>query len=290
MALDLVRHLVAGGPYELTDVATAKECYALFRGQRGAKAVATPLLTMPADNAKYAKSIKLNEERAEDAYILTFGLSLAQADSSHQWNTCRFSSPECRMGCVSFAGKGELATVQAGRIRKTQFLAEHPSEFFTLLFAELQKVWETHGTHALVRLNTFSDIPWETLSPSVFARFPRMRFYDYTKWGVRSMDANLGAFEWPGNYRLIYSASEKTKDSDVVRSVMDGVNYAVLFDVPRGQPLPAIWEGVQVIDGDSSDDRWYDAKYSVIGLRAKGRMRKGNWKMVRKVHNKKENT
>src|SRR5258708_7942942 len=125
--LDLARTLVRGGPYSFVPWKDAADCYAQFRGDHGAKAVATPLLTAPTDNAKFNKTEHV-----------TYGLSLAQSGMSEEYNTCRFSTAECRKGCVSFAGKGELATVQAGRIRKTVFLAEHPNEFFTLLVGELE--------------------------------------------------------------------------------------------------------------------------------------------------------
>lgn len=269
--LDLARTLVRRGPFTFVPWKDARQCYASFRGEHGAKAVATPLLSAPADNAKFKKT-----------KLITYGLSLAQANMSGDYNTCRFSTPNCRAGCVSFAGKGELATVQNGRIRKTLFLAEHPNEFYTLLVEELEKIQQKHGTEELrVRMNTFSDLPWERLSPNIFEIFPRMRFYDYTKWGDRAIDANLGAFEWPGNYRLTFSASEKTSDAAIVAATEAGVNHAVLFDVKRGDELPSVWEGVQVLDGDKHDDRWDDPKFVIVGLRAKGRMRKGTWKMVR---------
>jgi hypothetical protein len=253
----------------------AAATYADFRAEHGAKRTASPLLTHPSDNAKFNKTeCKL------------YGLSLAQAYLSELYNVCRFSTPECRRGCVSFAGKGELSTVQAGRIRKTLFLAEHTDAFYTLLIHELDKVWTAHkqsSTNLRVRLNTFSDIPWERMSPNLFEIFDRMRFFDYTKWWQRGVDANLGWYGWPGNYRVIMSASEKTPDQTILDSVEQGMNYAVVFAVKKGQPLPEFWKGVRVTDGDLGDDRWRDERGIIVGLRAKGRMRKGVWGMAREV-------
>jgi hypothetical protein len=262
---DLVRHL-EGHTFTWMPWKDARAEYAQFRGEHGAKAVATPLLTYPDDNAKFKKT---------EAPM--YGLSLAQANSSLEWNTCRFSTAKCREGCVSFAGKGELASVQAGRIRKTLFLAEHTDAFYTLLIHELERVSAKHK-HAQtfrVRLNTFSDIPWERMSPNLFAMFPRMRFFDYTKWWERAVDANLGWYGWPGNYRLIYSASEMSDDSDVVNMVDEGMNTAVVFKVKKGVALPSTWHGIPVADGDLGDDRWSDQRGIIVGLRAKGRMRFG---------------
>ncbi len=288
MTTDLARQLLAAGPYELVALQDARDAYRAFRLLQGAPATkgqVPKLLTPPTANAKLGKGLKNG--------VFEFGLSLAPAMLSELVNVCRFSSPECRKGCVAYAGHGEMPWVIKARVIKTLFLAEHTPEFLTLLIHELDHdVWQKHGTNARVRLNNFSDIPWEDLAivfpkenttACIFARFPRLRFYDYTKWLERAMTANLGAFEWPGNYRLTYSASEKSDDVKVASYVAQGVNTAVLFDVLAGQPLPSSWEGVRVIDGDEHDDRWLDASYVVVGLRAKGRMRKGTWKMVRKV-------
>lgn len=289
MAVDLARHLVASGPYELVALEEARDCYRQFRLDQGApptKGQVPKLLTPPTANAKLGKGLKNG--------VFEFGLSLAPAMLSEEVNVCRFSSPECRKGCVAFAGHGEMSWVIKARIIKTLFLHQHTAEFLTLLVHELDHdVWVKHDTDARVRLNNFSDIPWEDITidgKSIFGIFPRLRFYDYTKWGIRAMDANLGSFEWPGNYRLTYSASEKTSDEGIVRQATQGVNTAVLFDVPAGQPLPSSWEGVRVIDGDEHDDRWLDPSYVIVGLRAKGRMRQAaksptgkGWKMVRHI-------
>lgn len=289
MVLDLARQLVSAGPYELVDLQVARDCYRQFRVDQGAPPTngqVPPLLTPPTANAKLGKGLKNG--------VFEFGLSLAPAMLSEEVNVCRFSSPECRKGCVAFAGHGEMSWVIKARVIKTRFLAQYTAEFLTLLFHELEHaVWGKYETHARVRLNNFSDIPWEEIvvgGQTVFGHFPRLRFYDYTKWGIRAMDANLGAFEWPGNYRLTYSASEKTTDEGIVRQALQGVNTAVLFDVPVGDDLPSSWEGVQVIDGDEHDDRWLDPSYVIVGLRAKGRMRNAaksptgkGWNMVRHI-------
>ena len=42
----------------------------------------------------------------------------------------------------------------------------------------------------------------------------------------------------------------------------------------RTKPLPTIWRGYEVIDGDLYDLRFKDKRGVVIGLRAKGKARK----------------
>lgn len=70
----------------------------------------------------------------------------------------------------------------------------------------------------------------------------------------------------------------------LTRALREGrpnIDVAVVFDTPRGQALPAQYLGVPVVDGDKSDARWLDPSPAIVGLRAKGRMRSGEWRMVR---------
>jgi hypothetical protein len=50
-----------------------------------------------------------------------------------------------------------------------------------------------------------------------------------------------------------------------------GGNAAVVFNVKRGEPLPATWHGFPVFDADVTDARFLDPAGHVAGLRAKGR-------------------
>lgn len=232
-------------------VREARRVQAAFRGADGFAHRAAPVLTAPDGNAKFGK----------DGSVATFGLAFAQWNLSTVWQVCPFATAACRAGCVSFAGKGGLQSVQDARATKTRFFGEHPAAAMALLADEIDRAAVKHGDALRVRLNTFSDIAWERL-PIVTDR-PTVRFYDYTKdWGRRSTS----------NYRLTFSASEKTTTTMIVDKVTRGENVAVVFDVKRGHPLPAVWEGMVVIDGDRSDDRWDDPRGVIVGLRAKGRM------------------
>jgi hypothetical protein len=170
--------------------------------------------------------------------------------------------------------------VQRARQLKTRFLLEDPDAFCSLLAHELETAWRKHGAKLRVRLNTFSDIRWEDVVPWLLAAETyqsvsvtgAIGFYDYTKdWSRTS----------PANYRLTLSASERTSDRRVVAAVAAGRTVAVVFDTPRTKDLPATWHGLDVIDGDKSDNRADDATGVVVGLRAKGTMRGDRRGMVR---------
>jgi hypothetical protein len=212
-----------------------------------------PLLSPPASNVKMAKSA-----------TPTYGLSLAPADMSGDWNTCTWSTPLCRNACVLVtAGKGTLPSVRAARVLKTRFLGEHPQAFVTILHDELRRAVLKHGA-IVARLNVASDLRWERIAPSLLAT-PGVGFYDYTKAPVGQRDGIDG-------YRLTYSVSERpASTTNALDALTNLANAAVVFD--RANDLPATWHGFPVVDGDLTDDRTQDPRGSVVGLRAKGSAR-----------------
>lgn len=234
----------------------AHDAWASFRHQRGFANTPSPLLSEPKANMKLAKS---------GAY----GLGLAPFNISG-YNVCPNSTPECRRGCVSFSGNGLYPKVQGARIAKTEFLMTNPLHFMAMLVDEI-------STGPLledlpVRLNTFSDIAWERLFPWLFEMFD-VQFYDYTKRWDRLGDT-------PANYALAGSVSEKTKDAQI-----DATEHplAVVFNTKKDKPLPETWHGRPVVDGDLSD-RWiidHQGTAVIGGLRAKGKLRKGDSPFVR---------
>jgi hypothetical protein len=100
----------------------------------------------------------------------------------------------------------------------------------------------------------------------VFAAFPDVVFYDYTKVPARIRRRALSI----PNYRLTFSLAESNEDK-AREAVAAGLNLSVVFAVRKGQPLPETFWGLPVIDGDVSDLRFTDPSGCVVGLRAKGR-------------------
>ena len=243
-AIDMVRHLKRRR-YTLAEVLAVDldDAKATLRAHRVAHGFAdrdAPLLTPPSGNVKLAKGAG------------TWGLTLAPADSSGRWNVCPWSTRGCRTGCViTTAGKGALPSVQRARNWKTDALGDSTLAFLRVLVHELDKL----PAGALVRLNTGADIPWEDIAPWLFDRYSHLRFYDYTKGWKRT--------DLPDNYRLTYSASERTTVAQV-RERAAVAPVAVVVNITRGHPLP-----VGITDGDADDNR-FDDTAGVIGLRAKG--------------------
>ena len=246
--MDIVRRLDALAPIQPTDLKHARATWAEFRGQE------PPLLTAPDANTKLNKSA-----------IPNYGLSLAPANLSEH-NPCRYATPQCIEVCVAFAGKGELAQVQRGRIWKTQFLTAFPAEFVTLLAWETHKASVKHNSNMTMRLNVFSDIPWERIIPWYFEWASDVRFYDYTKWPAHTRGVQ------PSNYDLTYSVSERWSEYQMQYMLDKGHRIAVV--VPRGQESDITeWRGYPCVNGDTGDLRWLDPSPAIVLLKAKGRAR-----------------
>lgn len=193
---------------------------------------------------------------------LTAILHLAPANESG-FNTCAMHTKECAASCLYFAARGAMSKIQAARIRRTRMFFEQRAAFLSQLHADIQYITTVDvpsipNCQTLIRLNGTSDIKWETLG--VPQAFPTTQFYDYTKLTNRR---NL-----PPNYSLVFSFSGSNLNA-CLTSLFNGVNVAVPF-----LKMPAMWQGYPVINGDEDDLRFLDATPCVVGLRAKGRLRK----------------
>lgn len=236
------------------------------------------LFTAGASNPKTAKG-------AANGWA-TIVLHLAPHKLGGRGNVCRWATEGCMAGCLNTAGRGGINAgtdadilagksnpIQAARVRRTQaFFDGGSAAFVERLRADIAKhvAWcDKHGFRAAVRLNGTSDIPWERVAPGLFESFPEVTFYDYTKAPVdaRPVDA------LPVNYSLTMSYSGANA-ADCERALMQKRNVAMVFDTPKGQPLPSHFGPWRVIDGDEHDLRFLDAAGVIVGLRAKGRAKK----------------
>jgi hypothetical protein len=232
---------------QLIPLADAKDAWATWRVEHG-RAPKAPLLTQPDGNTKLAK-----------AEAATYGLTLSPAGESGVWNTCSWSTALCRKGCLKTSGRMPMGV--DARTLKTTFLGAHPDAFVTLVHDEISRAAGKHDA-VRIRLNVLSDIEWERVAPFLFDVPSNVLFYDYTKARDR------WAFdERPDNYRLVFSASEKTKDADLRHLLMVG-NVSMVFD-----RIPDEYLGIRVWNGDKSDDRWAEPIGSLVGLKGKGKMR-----------------
>jgi hypothetical protein len=108
------------------------------------------------------------------------------------------------LGCAEYC---KHAMVQQARIRRTQLLMKHPAAAVSMIHDDIANLVDRHGDIAM-RLNCFSDLPWERRpffyeGKTLMARFPMVQFYDYTKNRTRMYQYLRG--EMPPNYMLVFS-------------------------------------------------------------------------------------
>lgn len=253
-----------------------------------------PLSLLTTGNPKTAKGEKHG--------YLTAILHLAPHKLSGR-NVCSHASVGCAAACLNTAGRGGMALdenglnlIQVARIRRTRYFTRDRENFMIDLANEIAAhVLRAirHGLKPCVRLNGTSDIPWENVKvgahSSIFAMFPDVQFYDYTKMPIRLRKRALKV----SNYHLTFSLSE-SNDLVAISAMLEGVNVAVAMNVKRSGALPPTFsitnghpEGTihaPVIDGDATDLRFLDKSGSFVGLRAKGRGKQDESGFVRNVN------
>jgi hypothetical protein len=196
-------------------------------------------------------------------------LHLAPADASGVTNVCPWAGA-CKAACLNTAGRGQMGSVQAARIRRTKLYHEDRTTFLRVLHDDLYKfatkAWRG-GFRPAVRLNGTSDIAW--WKHDVLGAFPDVQFYDYTK-----RPPHLWPDPLPENYHLTFSDDPQNPSDHMLDALNRGANIAVVFDIKKSDPLPERYGGLPVIDGRTHDYRFLDPKGGhIVGLSALGKAR-----------------
>ena len=181
-------------------------------------------------------------------------------------NVCALAQlAQCAKPCLYTAGRGKMHNVMLARLRKTLFFLQYREEYKALLIREIKRLIRKAGKLGMipmVRLNGTSDIRWEVEFPELFAMFPELQFYDYTKL------INRHVSNFP-NYDLTFSYSGVARFQPFVKkAIATGMRIAVVFR--DRQAIPSKFMGLYCIDGDDSDLRPYDPTGVVVALYAKG--------------------
>lgn len=195
--------------------------------------------------------------KGESFGYLTGMLMLSPSDLSGV-NLCPYSSAGCRAACLNTSGRGAFAKTQVARLNKTKWFLNDRKGFIEQLKLDIKALIRKAKREQLipcVRLNGTSDIPWERIAPELFAEFPDLIYYDYTKWPEAARSNR------PANYYLTQSYNEE------LPNVITKANLAVVFR----KELPNEYMGKRVIDGTEHDLRFLDDSNVIVGLIAKGK-------------------
>lgn len=253
------------------------------RPRRSPRIAASPALLRSGDpnTAVHRRSAEeILERDGMPSYLLGNSTKVAKCDSVGVLARIMYLTPGvfcgaadtgCLLACLGHnSGRMAMPDSHGARDKRTAFYLAHPDAFLARLQAEMYLLKADallRGALPAVRLNGSSDIAWERKHPELFERSPDLQFFDYTKILPRvlqSLGARKSGFEWPKNYHLVYSASER---EDFNRQVLDAGGTVATVFWPR---LPESWNGFSVVDGDVHDARFLDAAGSVAGLKAKG--------------------
>lgn len=217
------------------------------------------------------------------AGFLTGIVYLAPGGIAGVGNLCPHASKGCAAACLFTAGRASFSeSINAARVMRTRLLHSNRPAFLSILAGEIESLAARAAARGLlpaVRLNGTSDLPWETLAPDLFKRFPAVKFYDYTK-NVRRCLA-FAAGELPPNYHLTFSLSESNAGQAAL-ALAAGVNVAAVADgVSPGDlfTLPGMTEPRSTYSADETDLRFTDGTgpdgRGLIGLlKAKGKAKR----------------
>ena len=213
-------------------------------------------------NPKIQKGTKLG--------YLSFILHLAPSDLSGK-NTCPKATRGCIAACLNTAGRGGMFkrgettnVIQKARIRKTEYFFADRAAFMDDLVSDIMRAVNyarRKGLTPVFRLNGTSDLSWEKYptrygADNIFAQFPTIQFYDYTKVLGRKV-------KHLPNYHLTFSKADGN-DADVAEALLQGMSVVAVYDaIPEGTP-----------SADETDLRFLDPKGIMLGLKAKGRAKK----------------
>lgn len=217
------------------------------------------------------------------------------------FNACIGASPECAQACLVYSGHN---TEGANEVKAARMdgLVNEPVAFARILVASIQrhKADAGHGRPRFdgftpfVRLNVFSDLPWELMFPDLFHFFDDLSFYDYSKIPGRhrtlaaagidnydltfswsGMNARAAQWEWEHHGKVTMIFFKTTQEAGFWRTHEHWRGRMERRSgVPAG-PMPTRFLGMEVINGDQTDVRPLDATMAkgprpwVIGLRYK---------------------
>lgn len=213
---------------------------------------------------------------------LTGVLHLAPHDSADPGghSVCPHATPSCIALCLNTSGRGGIIktgettnAILEARKRRTRGFWHDRSEFASQLTRDARKLSARAtklGLKLALRLNGTSDLDWERINPTMVDTLSRFSvLYDYTKSTAkakRTADRIDYTLSWTGE-----------NDAKCLEHVAAGGKLAVVFALKPNEALPRFWRDIPVVDGDSHDLTFLRPKACIIGLRAKGRARRGSW-------------
>ena len=122
--------------------------------------------------------------KGQSKKVMTAILYFAPAKISG-FNVCPFAD-ECAKTCLNTAGRGQMNSVQLGRINKTRWYFLERHTFMAQLHKEIKRHinrCKIKGFKPAFRINGMSDLKIENMG--LIETYPTAQWYDYTKNPIR---------------------------------------------------------------------------------------------------------
>lgn len=225
--------------------------------------------------------LEVNDKLAKSPGIGQYGVGLMLAPNRMAGvsiNMCSCATAGCAAACLGHSSgqaalRGGLRAdkvkhIIEARIRRTLFFTYNRIRFYEKLNSEIEKhkkIAQQLDLPLGVRLNTLSDLPWEsyrlasnsemplvqklwkksgTIAPSwnLIRAHPDVQFYDYTKVPMRMVQFLTSDF-WPKNYHLTFSLSEINLEA-TLNILSNGGSVAVPFDQSLGRTTNSLYSEI----------------------------------------------
>lgn len=229
------------------------------------------LFTRQADSTKLSHNANVTDQYEQIVcYMLPhtsarrYWLEFVGKPAPWKWlNVCPYSTPGCRGACLVDSGQLSMAPAKRAMLARTALYCKSQEKFWSLVEHEIRlhnRRVRRKGKTLVVRLDGTSQINIEEQAPWILDMHPDVIFQDYLKGPYKT--------GWTRANRYVVSSGTE-RDTEVTIRHRNNVVFPV--NVPKDAPLPRIFMGRLVVDGDKHDLRFLDHQYDrAVLVRMKG--------------------
>lgn len=229
------------------------------------------LFTRQADSTKLSHNADVTDQYEQIVcYMLPhtsarrYWLEFVGFPAPWKWlNVCPYSTPGCRGACLVDSGHLAHSPAKRAMLARTALYCKSQEMFWSLVDHEIRlhnRRVRRKGKTLVVRLDGTSQINIEEQAPWILDMHPDVIFQDYLKGPYKT--------GWTRANRYVVSSGTE-RDTEVTIRHRNNVVFPV--NVPKDAPLPRMFMGRLVVDGDKHDLRFLDHQYDrAVLVRMKG--------------------
>ena len=229
------------------------------------------LFTRQADSTKLSHNADVTDQYEQIiCYMLPhtsarrYWLEFVGFPAPWKWrNVCPYSTPGCRGVCLVDSGHLAHSPAKRAMLARTALYCKSQEMFWSLVDHEIRlhnRRVRRKGKTLVVRLDGTSQINIEEQAPWILDMHPDVIFQDYLKGPYKT--------GWTRANRYVVSSGTE-RDTEV--TIRHRIIVVFPGTVPKDAPLPSVFMGRLVVDGDKHDLRFLDHQYDrAVLVRMKG--------------------